>query len=82
MEAVEKPVTEADIEIRKVDDYYVVEGAWIERLCGSVNFDDYESRMYLDRKLRSAGVFQRLEDMGVQDGDFVVMGDMEFEYER
>ena len=82
VDEVEKPVTEADIEIRKVDDYYVVEGAWIERLCGSVNFDDYESRMYLDRKLRAAGVFDRLEEMGVQDGDFVVMGEMEFEYER
>ena len=38
--------------------------------------------MYLDRKLRAAGVFDRLEEMGVQDGDFVVMGEMEFEYER
>ena len=82
MEPVDKPVTEDDIEIRKVDDYYVVEGAWIERLCGSVNFDDYESRQYLDRRLRQAGVFDKLEAMGVQDGDFVVMGEMEFEYER
>ncbi len=81
-EVVQKPVTEDDIEIRKVDDYYVVEGAWIDRLCGSVNFDDYESRQYLDRRLRQAGVFDRLEEMGVKDGDFVVMGEMEFEYEK
>lgn len=81
-EPVDKPVTEADIDIKKVDDYYVVSGAWIDRLCGSVNFDDYESRQYLDRRLRNAGVFDKLEEMGVKDGDFVVMGEMEFEYER
>lgn len=76
----EEVVTERDITIEKVDDYYVVGGAWIEKIMGSVNTDDYESRLYMDRMLKNAGVYERLEAMGVQEGDPVVIGDLEFEY--
>ena len=77
---VEEQVTERDITVEKVEDYYVVGGAWVEKIMSSVNTDDYESRMYMDRMLKGAGVYDRLEEMGVQEGDFVVIGDMEFEY--
>ena len=77
---VEQQVTEKDITVEKVEDYYVVGGAWVEKLMGSVNTEDYESRMYMDRMLKNAGVYDRLEAMGVQEGDFVVIGDLEFEY--
>ncbi|NBI81741.1 GTPase ObgE [Clostridiaceae bacterium] len=73
-------VTERDITVEKVDDYYVIGGAWVERLMSSVNTDDYESRQYMDRALSNAGVYKKLEEMGVQEGDFVVIGDLEFEY--
>jgi len=77
---VEPEITERDITVEKVDDYYVIGGAWVERLMSSVNTEDYESRQYMDRMLSNAGVYQRLEEMGVQEGDFVVIGDLEFEY--
>ena len=67
--------TEREITVEKVEDYYVVGGAWIEKIMGSVNTDDYESRQYMDRMLKKAGVYDRLEAMGVQEGDFVVIGD-------
>ncbi len=76
----EEVVTERDITVEKVEDYYVVGGAWIEKIMGSVNTDDYESRLYMDRMLKNAGVYERLEAMGVQEGDPVVIGDLEFEY--
>lgn len=76
----EEMVTERDITVEKVEDYYVVGGAWIEKIMGSVNTDDYESRLYMDRMLKNAGVYDRLEAMGVQEGDPVVIGDLEFEY--
>ena len=41
---VEEEITERDITIEKVEDYYVVGGAWIDKIMGSVNVDDYESR--------------------------------------
>ncbi|MBS5164689.1 MAG: GTPase ObgE [Butyricicoccus pullicaecorum] len=76
----EEMVTERDITVEKVEDYYVVGGAWIEKIMGSVNTDDYESRLYMDRMLKNAGVYDRLEAMGVQEGDPVVIGNLEFEY--
>ena len=70
-----------DVEIRRLDaDYWSVEGPWLERLLGRVNLADYESRMYFDRRLRAAGVFDRLEQLGVRDGDTVGIYDLEFEY--
>ena len=75
-----QPVTERDITIEKVEDYYVVGGAWIDKIMGSVNTEDYESRLYMDRMLKNAGVYDRLEQMGVEEGSIVVIGDMEFEY--
>ncbi len=44
------------------------------------NFSDYESRMYFDRCLRTAGIFERMEALGVKDGDTVSLYDIEFEY--
>ena len=53
-------------------------------LTGSVgvNLSDSEGRMYFDRCLREAGVFQRLEDLGVREGDTISMYDLEFAYRR
>ena len=72
--------TAEDVEIRHIDDFWIVEGPWLQRLIAGVNFSDYESRMYFDRALRESGIFQRLEDMGVQEGDTVSMYDLDFEY--
>lgn len=72
--------TELDWHVEKIEDYYIVTGEWVDRVMGSVNIDDYESRQYMDRMLKKAGIYDRLEEMGVQEGDFVVVGDMEFEY--
>ena len=80
VEAVEDTGGTRDWTVEKVEDYYVVSGAWVDKIMGSVNVDDYESRQYMDRMLKSAGVYEKLEEMGVQEGDFVVIGDLEFEY--
>ena len=60
----------------------MVSGPWMERLLGDINFDDFESRNYFDRQLRKCGLFQRLEEMGIRDGDTVSIYDCEFTYER
>ncbi len=69
-----------ELNIQHFDDLWVVEGPWLQRLVATVNFSDYESRMYFDRVLREAGVFQRMEELGVKDGDTVSMYDLMFEY--
>ncbi len=80
------PLVEADeneeIRIQRQGNTWLVEAQWIVRLINDTNFGDFESRMYFDRQLRKAGLFQRLEDMGIQDGDTVSIYDYEFDYER
>ena len=48
----------------------------------NINFDEYEARNHFDMQLRRAGLFQRLEEMGIQDGDTVDIYDIEFGYQR
>ena len=75
--------TSAPLDIHRSDDgTWIVEGPWLQRLMGNVNFADYESRMWFDKTLRESGLFQQMEDMGIQDGDTVSMYDFEFEYQR
>ena len=81
-----KPLAEAgdlhELDIQHMDDLWIVSGRWLEQLMGDINFDDYESRMYFDRQLRKCGLFERLEALGIEDGDTVSIYDCEFEYER
>ena len=81
-----KPLAEAgeasDLSIERVDDLWIVSGKWLQQLIGDINFADFESRMYFDRQLRKSGLFERLEEMGIEDGDTVSIYDFEFDYER
>ena len=61
---------------------WLVTGQWLERLIQDINFDDYESRNYFDQQLRKCGLFARLEEMGIQDGDTVDIYDWQFDYQR
>lgn len=72
--------TSEELSIERFDDVWVVEGPWLQRLMGSVNFSDNESLMYFDRVLRDNGVYKRMEDMGIQDGDTVSIYNLEFVY--
>jgi len=48
----------------------------------NVNFSDYESRMWFEKMLNESGVYQRMEEMGIQDGDMVSLLDWEFQYRK
>ena len=71
-----------DLLIEHLGSTWLITGAWLERLIMDINFDDYESRNYFDLQLRKCGLFDRLEEMGIQDGDVVDIYDFEFEYQR
>ncbi|MDD7311770.1 MAG: GTPase ObgE [Clostridiaceae bacterium] len=75
------PVEERDIQITRGDNaVFYVTGAWVEKIVGSVNFDEYESRMYFERTLRKAGVFDMLEARGIKEKDTVDVLGIQFEY--
>jgi len=72
----------SELEIDHLGSTWVISGIWLERLIANINFDDYESRNYFDLQLRKCGLFDRLEEMGIQDGDTVSIYDFEFDYQR
>ena len=80
------PVQEAgdptELVIEHLGNTWLITGTWLERLIVNINFDDYESRNYFDTQLHKCGLFRRLEDMGIQDGDTVDIYDFVFEYQR
>ena len=82
VELKEEPCKPEDIIVTQYDDVWVLEGEWLERLVRNINFSDYESRMYFDRMLRGSGIFERLENMGINEGDTVSIFDLEFEYQN
>ena len=82
VEVIEAIADPKDFEIEHYGSTWVVGGVWVERLVTNINFDDYESRNYFDLQLRKCGLFKRLEEMGIQDGDVVNIYDLEFEYQR
>ena len=82
---VERPAqidTSAPLEIRHEEDTWIVEGPWLQRLMANTNFGDFESRSWFDKMLRQSGLYDRLEEMGIQDGDIVSLYNLEFEYQR
>ncbi|MCL2843222.1 MAG: GTPase ObgE [Oscillospiraceae bacterium] len=79
----EKPASPNDLTIRNVDgDAWLVEGPWLDQLLARVNLSDYESRMYFEKNLEQAGVYARLEELGIAEGDTVCMAELEFEYHK
>lgn len=82
-EYIEEPVeTSGDHEftVSNVNGVYVVEGDWLYRLMGNINFSDRESLMYFQRVLRNSGVIKALEEKGATDGDTVSIYDFEFDF--
>ena len=72
----------SELSIEHEGSTWLVTGTWLERLIQDINFDDYESRNYFDQQLRKCGLFARLEEMGIQDGDTVDIYDFQFDYQK
>jgi len=66
--------------IRVEDGVYIVEGSWLRQSLGFVDLDDYEGLQYLQRVLKSSGILNKLEEMGIKEGDTVSILDIEFDY--
>jgi GTP-binding protein len=79
-----EPVLETadDLTIEVEDNVFYIEGPWMERLLNRVNLSDSESLHYFDRILRASGLFTRLEDLGINEGDTVCIYHWEFEYKK
>lgn len=71
---------EPDFKVRRENENYIVEGPLIENLIYRTNFEVYESVNHLQKVLEDKGIIEQLKDLGIQDGDNVIIGDVEFDF--
>ena len=71
-----------EFEIEIEDNIYYVSAPWLEPILRTVNMEDYSSLQYFQRVLRSSGIIDKLEEMGIQEGDTVNIFGFEFDYIR
>lgn len=71
---------EFDLNFSKENEVFVVSGRRIDNLLEKINMEDYDSRMFFEKKLREMEVFDKLKKMGIKEGDSVAIGDIVFEY--
>ncbi|MDR1692012.1 MAG: GTPase ObgE [Oscillospiraceae bacterium] len=72
----------AKTEITQEDGVWAVTGEWLKRLMRDINFDDMESLAYFERRLTDGGVYGKLEELGIAEGDTVEIYGLTFEYVR
>ncbi len=77
---VEEEKGPAEIHYNMDGEIYVVTGDPVERLVYATNFDDDESLRHFQSILMQRGVFEKLKEMGIEDGDTVRVEDVEFEF--
>ncbi len=66
--------------IKEKDGVFIVSGKAVERLMGRVNIEDNESMYYLQKSLKNMGIEDKLKEMGVCEGDTVIIADWELEW--
>ena len=82
-----QPLTQEELDdklISKKDFRVTVEDGvyWLLDILRTANMDDYSSLQYFQNVLRTSGIIDKLEEMGIEEGDTVSIFDFEFEYLR
>lgn len=77
MDIAEEPYT---VEYDMESSMYVVEGPRIERMLGYTNIDSEKGFEFFQNFLKTNGILEKLEELGIQDGDTVRMYGLQFDY--
>ena len=87
-----EPITQAEIEEKALshtkfdieieDGVYYVDAKWLEPVMRTISMDDYSSLQYFQQVLRKSGIIDKLEEMGINEGDTVNILGFEFDYVR
>ncbi len=76
----DKLLSKKDFTVTIEDGVYFVEADWLWDVLRSCNMDDYSSLQYFQRVLRSTGIIDKLEQMGINEGDTVDIYGFEFDF--
>lgn len=66
--------------IKTGDHEYTVEGPRIERMLGYTNLDSEKGFEFFQRFLRENNILDELESLGIEEGDTVIMYNLQFDY--
>lgn len=77
MDFADEPYT---VEYDEKDNMYVVEGPRIERMLGYTNLDSEKGFQFFQKFLKTSGILEELERLGIEEGDTVRMYDLQFDY--
>lgn len=64
------------------DSVFIVEGPKIEKMLGYTNLDSEKGFAFFQKFLKEQGILDKLEDIGISEGDTVRMYGLEFDYYR
>lgn len=78
----EKLIDNHSFTVTAEDGVFFVEAPWLWDILRGVNVESYDSLLYFQKVLRDTGIIDRLEEMGISEGDTVSIFDFEFEYVR
>lgn len=67
-------------DVERVEDGFAVRGARIERMVAMTDLENSDAIRYLHRRLERIGIIDRLREMGAEEGDLVVVGEVEFAF--
>ena len=67
-------------EVIEEEDGFRVAGKRVERMVAMSDLESRDSVQYLQRRLEKIGIFTKLRDAGIEEGDSVAIGEFEFEY--
>ena len=74
----DKLISKKDFRVTVEDGVYFVEADWLLDILRTANMDDYSSLQYFQNVLRTSGIIDKLEEMGIEEGDTVSIFDFEF----
>ena len=74
------PADRSKYEVTREGDTFYVEADWLEQLLSTVNMNDYSSLQYFQRVLRETGIIDKLEEMGIEEGQTVDIFGFRFEF--
>lgn len=80
MELEEEEVKESITVSMDEEGVFLVEGPKVERMLGYTNLESEKGFAFFQNFLKENGILDRLEELGIEDGDTVRLYDLEFDY--
>lgn len=66
--------------VEKIDDAYYVTGPKVEKMLGYTNMESEKGFAFFQKFMVDTGINEKLEELGIEDGDTVFVYDLAFDY--